>query len=198
MREIELKGVVPDADAVQRALVAAGARCTFTGGLVDWRYDLPDRRLRTRDEVLRLRVTRPTNGAECARLDFKGPTSYPGGFKVREEIGTDVQDAKTLHAILVGLGYVVSREIEREVEVYEWDGVVVRLERYPRMDLLAEVEGDPDGIERAILCMGLDRASFTVERLSDFARRFEVRTGQRAALSARELAGDYRFRLDDA
>ena len=33
-------------------------------------------------------------------------------------------------------GYVVSREIEREVEVYEWDGVVVRLERYPRMDLL--------------------------------------------------------------
>jgi adenylate cyclase class IV len=198
MREIELKGVVTDVEAVRGALASAGARCTFTGGLIDWRYDLPDGRLRARDEVLRLRVTRGVDGAVNARLDFKGPTSYPDGFKVRDEIGTDVQSGSTLHAILVGLGYVVSREIEREVEVYEWEGVVVRLEHYPRMDVLAEVEGNPDGIERAIACMGLARASFTVERLSDFARRFEARTGQRAALSARELVGDYTYRLDDA
>ena len=198
MREIELKGVVPDLEAVRGALVVAGAQCTFMGGLIDWRYDLPDRRRRVRDEVLRRRVMRAADGVERARLDFKGPTSYPGGFKVREEIGTEVQDAATLQAILVGLGYVISREIEREVEVYEWDGVVVRLERYPRMDVLAEVEGDPEGIERAITGIGLARASFTVERLSDFARRFEARTGQRAALSARELAGDYSYRLDDA
>ncbi|MBL8961241.1 MAG: class IV adenylate cyclase [Gemmatimonadetes bacterium] len=198
MREIELKGVVPDPEAARRALLASGARCTFAGGLIDWRYDLPDRRLRVRDEVLRLRVTRAADGSESARLDFKGPTSYPDGFKVREEIGTDVQDAATMHAILLGLGYVISREIEREVEVYEWEGVVVRLEQYPRLDVLAEVEGDPAGIEQAIACMGLARASFTVERLSDFARRFESRTGQRAALSARELSGDYSYRLDDA
>jgi predicted adenylyl cyclase CyaB len=198
MREIELKGVVPDVDAARHALLAAGARCTFAGALIDWRYDTPDLRLRMRDEVLRLRVTRDADGTERARVDFKGPTSYPNGFKVRDEIGTGVESAATLHTILGALGYVVSREIEREVEVYEWEGVVVRLEHYPRMDVLAEVEGDPDGIERAITCLGLARETFTVERLSDFARRFEARTGQRSALSAREISGDYTYRLDDA
>lgn len=198
MRETELKGVVPDLEAARRALLDAGAQATFTGALVDRRYDTPDLRLRLRDEVLRVRVTRTADGVERACLDFKGPTSYPDGYKVREEIGTDVQDATTIDAILRGLGYVVCREIEREVEVYALDGTVVRFERYPRMDVLCEVEGEPGGIERAIGRMGLVRSSFTVERLSDFARRFESRTGQRAALSARELAGDYTYRLDDA
>lgn len=198
MRETELKGVVPDLDVARRALLDAGAHATFTGALIDWRYDTPDLRLRTRDEVLRVRVTRTNGGSERACLDFKGPTSYPDGYKVREEIGTDVQSAATIDAILRGLGYVVCREIEREVEVYALDETVVRFERYPRMDVLCEVEGEPAGIERAIVRMGLDRSSFTVERLSDFARRFEARTGQRAALSARELAGDYTYRLDDA
>ena len=46
--------------------------------------------------------------------------------------------------------------------------------------------------------MGLAREDFTVERVSAFARRFEERTGTRAALTARELRGDYTYRLDDA
>lgn len=198
MRETELKGVVPDLDVARRALRDAGGHATFLGTLIDWRYDTPDLRLRSRDEVLRVRVTRTADGTERACLDFKGPTSYPDGYKVREEIGTEVQSGPTIDAILRGLGYVVCREIEREVEVYALDHTVVRFERYPRMDVLCEVEGAPEGIERAIARLGFDRSSFTVERLSDFARRFEARTGERAALSARELAGDYTYRLDDA
>lgn len=198
MREVELKGVVRDGDAARGALLAAGATRIFEGTLVDWRYDTPGIRLRQRDEVLRVRVTREKGGAETTQLDFKGPTSYPNGFKVREEVGTQVASGTVLDAILKGLGFVVTREIEREIEVYDFEGVMVRFERYPRMDLLAEVEGDPEGIERAITAMGLTRADFTVERLSDFARRFEARTGTRAAFSARELHGDYRYGLDDA
>ena len=65
----------------------------------------------------------------------------------------------------------------------------MRLERYPRMDDLVEVEGSVENIERAIDRTGLPRAGFTSERLPDFVRRFEERTGTRAALSAAELAG---------
>ncbi len=198
MREVELKGVIPDLDAARRALVAAGAHAVFSGALVDIRYDTPDRRLRFRDEVLRLRITRAASGRATVRLDFKGPTSFPGGFKVREEVGTEVGSAEVLDAILRGLGYVVSREIEREVEVWDLAGTTVRFEVYPRMDTLVEVEGEPGGIEAAIAVLALPRQGFTVERLSDFARRFEARTGTRAALSARELRGDYSYGLDDA
>jgi len=95
--------------------------------------------------------------------------------------------------MLDGLGYVVIREVQREISQFEFRGAVVRVERYPRMDALVEVEGEPAAIESAIAGTGLPRAGFTAERLSDFVLRFEARSAQRAALSDRELAGDYRY-----
>ena len=66
------------------------------------------------------------------------------------------------------------------------------------MDDLVEVEGPPEAIESAIEVLGLERSSFTAERLPDFARRFEARTGERAALCDAELAGDYKYDLEQA
>src|SRR5450759_1138061 len=99
---------------------------------------------------------------------------------------------------LEGLGYGVIREIDRDSEQYLCRGATVRVERYPRMDALVEVEGTPTTIEEAIAATGLPRDGFTAERLPDFVRRFELRTGLRAALCERELTGDYRFSVDDA
>ncbi|MEX2182186.1 MAG: CYTH domain-containing protein [Gemmatimonadaceae bacterium] len=199
MREVELKGVVEDpaaAEAARRALIGAGAMPVYEGRLEDRRYDTADRALARRDDVLRLRVYR---GAEVrAFLDFKGPTGYADGYKVREEDSVSVGDADALARILEALGYVVTREIDREIGQYAFAGAVVRFERYPRMDVLIEVEGEPAAIERAIAALGLPRPSFTAERLPDFVLRFEARTGQRAALCDRELAGDYRYSATDA
>jgi len=197
MRETEVKGVATDEPAMRAALERARATRAFTGAMVDRRYDTPAFDLQSRDEVLRVRVT-GSGSAASARLDYKSAASYPGGFKVREEIGTGVEDADVLNRILEHLGFVVTREIERDVDVYELDGASVRFERYPRLDVLVEVEGAPEAIERAIAILGVPRATFTSERLAAFVRRYEARTGQRAALCARELRGDYRYRLDDA
>lgn len=197
MREVELKGVVHHPDAVRTALIAAGARVVLRGRMTDRRYDAADAALRARDEVLRIRITSDEHGT-VSRLDFKGPATYPDGFKVRDEIGSSVEDIAVIERILGALGLRVTREIEREIEVFDLQGAVVRFERYPRMDVLLEVEGDPEAIERAIAVTGIERASFTAERLADFARRYEERVGQKAALCARELEGDFRYRLDDA
>lgn len=192
-----MKGVVPDLAAARAALLGAGARPVMDGTLVDRRYDTPTFGLSARDEVLRIRITRGHGAAE-ARLDFKGPATYPDGFKVREEVGTTVGDVDVLEQILASLGFRISREIEREIEVFEMPGATVRFETYPRMDVLVEVEGDPDAIERAIAATGIARDAFTTERLADFVGRYEARTGQRAALCARELHGDFHYRIDDA
>ena len=197
MRETEVKGVAADAPAMRRALEEAGATRGFAGPMIDRRYDTPDYALQSRDEVLRLRIM-GEGTSRRARLDYKGAASFPGGLKVRDEIGTDVEDHEVLERILGHLGFVVTREIEREVEMYELTGATVRFERYPRLDLLVEVEDTPEAIERAITILRVPRATFTSERLADFVRRFEERTGERAALSARELQGDFRYRLDDA
>jgi len=199
MREVELKGVLERDEDVARSrssLEAAGARKVYEGRLEDRRYDTPDRALSLRDHVLRLRVYRSTTVQ--ASLDHKGPTGYADGYKVREEHTVQVGDPVQMAALLEALGYVVTREIDREIAQFEFAGATVRFERYPRMDTLIEVEGAPDAIERAIQALGIPRALFTAERLPDFTLRFEARTGVRAALCDRELTGDYRYSATDA
>ncbi len=190
MREVELKAVVTDLDAARSKIEARGAKPVFEGKLVDRRYDTPDGSLRARDEVIRVRVYHSVAGQKSL-LDWKGPADTQTGFKVREEISTEASDAATLSDILAKLGYVVVREIDRRVTQYKLDGAVVRFESYPRMDVLVEVEGDPESIERAIASLEMSRGEFTSEALSAFVERFERRTGVRAAISDRELSGDY-------
>lgn len=187
--EVELKSVVDDLDARRRQVEAAGAALRFAGRLEDRRYDTADRALRVRDHVLRLRVRRgPGDGYARATVDWKGPTSRRGGYKVREELAVGVDDPPTLAGMLGRLGYEVTEAIDRDVWEYELEGATIRFERYPRMDPLVEVEGAPEAIEQAVAATGLPREGFTAERLSDFVRRFEARTGTRAALSDAALA----------
>lgn len=197
MRETELKAVVPDESECLARLLAAGAIEVAQGRLEDRRYDSPDRRLTMQDVVVRLRVRR--NGEDTtATLDWKGAASFEGGYKHRQETSVPIGDAKQMDAILDALGYVVTRLVERDIRVLELGDAVLRFERYPRMDTLLEVEGPEPAIEAAIRASGLPREAFTADRLFVFMRRFEARTGQRAAISHEELAGNYQYSIEDA
>ena len=192
MREVELKAVVDDVMIRRQLVELAGGRLLYEGSLEDLRYDTKNGKLSERDEVLRLRVYA---GAESthAFLDWKGKTSFEDGYKVREEISSQVGSAELFKAILEKLGYVVIAEIGRWIAQYELGNATVRFERYPRMDDLVEVEGEPAQIERAIEAIGIDRSEFNAKRLPFFVKQYEQRTGNRAALSERELKGDYNY-----
>lgn len=199
MREVELKGLLTsDAElaAARARLEDAGAELMYEGRLEDKRYDTTDRALALQDHVLRLRVYR--SETVVTSLDFKGPTTYADGFKVREEHTVGADDPVALARILEAMGYVITREIDREIAQYRHAGAVIRFERYPRMDILVEVEGEPEAIERAILTLGMPREGFTTERLPDFVLKYESRTGERAAICDRELLGEYRYSTNDA
>lgn len=193
MREVELKSVVNDVDATRDVVERAGGKLEYEGRLIDLRYGDSDGQLLLQDHVLRLRVYDSVTGKN-GFLDWKGPTQYENGYKVREELSTPVADPEAMKQILENLGYSVVLEIERVIWQYRLEGSAVRFEVYPRMDSLVEVEGTPDSIESAIKAIGLDRAGFTSERLNEFMARYELRTGTKAALSQRELAGEYRYR----
>jgi len=197
MLEVEVKSVVEDVDRCRAAVENAGATLVFAGRLEDRRWDTYDRAMAAKDHVLRVRVYR--DGASVrAELDWKGPTKRDGGYKLREELGTAVTDPDALEQILAQLGYEVSIAIDREIVQYDLGGTMIRFERYPRMDDLVEVEGTPEQIERAIGVLGLARDGFTTDRLPDFVRRYEERTGARAAISDAELAGDTSFDVSNA
>lgn len=197
MREVELKAVVDDLAGTRKRLEKVGAKLVFEGGLSDRRYDVESRVLLERDEVLRVRRYQAP-GSSKTYLDWKGPTEIQDVYKIREEISTLIEDFDSLEQILARLGFVVTMEIDREVAQYELGGATIRFETYPRMDVLVEVEGEPDFIEQAIEALGMARGLFNSERLPSFVGRFEQRTGVRAAICARELEGDYSFRSEDS
>ena len=192
MLEVELKSVVDDVPRRRAMVERAGGTLAWAGRLIDRRYDTTARTLAKRDHVLRLRVYHDS-GSVRAELDWKGPTGHENGYKVREELGVHIGEPDVLADMLMRLGYEVTMEIEREIAQYELEGATVRFERYPRLDDLVEVEGTPDQIERAIAAIGLPRDGFTSERLPDFVRRFEARTGERAALCQAELRGETHY-----
>jgi predicted adenylyl cyclase CyaB len=197
MRELELKAVVPDLEQTRSRVKHRGAVSRETGVLHDWRYDTQDRALRARDVVLRVRDFQGTP-RNYTSLDWKGPAQFTSGYKERDEVTLGVVDAAAAARILRELGFVVTFEIERSIEVYHLDGATIRFERYARMDTLVEVEGEPAAIEHAIAALGLPRAEFTTGRLADFALAFEQRTGARAALSSSELSAGGMFAREDA
>lgn len=179
--ELELKAVVPDPDTLRARLLAAGGAARFRGRMSDRRYDRAGE-LAARDEVLRVRSLRLADGRTETLLGWKGPTRRsPDGYKRREE--HEVAMAANPHALLAALGYAMVHAIDRDIEVYDLGGAAVRLEWYPDMDTLLEVEGAPAAIEDAISATGIGRDAFTAESLTEFVRRFEARTGRAATLA---------------
>ena len=185
-----MKARVTDVAALRRALRRAGARLEFRGRMTDTRYDR-GRELARRDDVLRLRVYRgddgggrrraPRNGA--AVLAWKGAASTRRGYRHRAELEVEIADPAALDVLLGRLRYRVSLTIDRRIEVYRLGGPTLRLERYPRMDTLLEVEGSPAAIERAVAATGLPRERFLSQSLPYFTAAYRRRTGRRPRLA---------------
>jgi len=189
--ELELKAVVPDPAALRAALHEAGAVLRFHGMMRDRRLDKGSE-LTGRDQVLRVRVWADETGAQAlAEVAWKGAARVsPAGYKNREELEFNVDDGSAALRVLEMLGYVVVEAIDRYVEVFELDGTVARIEWFPRMDVLVEVEGTPEGIERVIGVSGLPRESCLPDSLAAFSQRYSARTGRAAILAEASLGGE--------
>lgn len=181
--ELELKARVEDPAALEAALLAAGAALVFRGEMIDRRYDR-GAELEQRDEVLRLRIYRPDNRAEAfGVIGWKGPVSVRDGYKHREEHEAPVGQPEAARVMLERLGYDVVLRIDRKIAEYRLEGASIRIEWYPAMDVLVEIEGEPEAIERAVRASGLPRERFLPQALPHFVSAYEQRTGQTARLA---------------
>jgi len=181
--ELELKARVDNPDAVRSAILAAGAELVYRGAIMDRRFDRRGR-LERRDEVVRLRVYHPADKSpEWGVLGWKGPVQRRGEYRLREEWESRVDDPKAVLVILRHMGYKISVRIDRAIEQYRLGEATLRLEWYPAMDVLLEVEGQPEAIEHAARATGLPRDAFLPESLPYFTAAYEKRTGRVARVS---------------
>lgn len=180
MDELELKARVDDPAALETALRQAGAELVFRGEMQDRRYDRSGS-LGSRDQVLRLRTYRGTSSYGV--LAWKGAASVHHGYKRREEHEARLDDPEAAALIVERLGYEVVMRIDRTIVEYRLAQAAVRVEWYPSMDVLVEVEGEPAAIERAIAASGIPRDRFLSESLRFFTADYERRTGRPAQIA---------------
>lgn len=182
-QELELKAVIPDLVLLRQRLVEAGASPGFRGLMQDRRYDR-DGELARSDQVLRTRRMTPRAGEATVILGWKGPGRLaPGGYKLREELEYPLAHGADPEPLLVALGYSQIFAIDRWIETWTLGGATLRLERYPSMDALLEVEGEPPAIEAAIRASGIARSEFLPDSLAEFVSRFQERTGRTGVVS---------------
>jgi len=124
-------------------------------------------------------------------MTWKGPVSRsPEGHKLRQELDLPLEPGGDPLRVLEALGYLMTQAIDRYVEYHTLEGATVRLEWYPRMDVLVEVEGTLEAIEAAITVLGMPRDDFLPDALAEFAARWAARTGQRPVLDLMGLDGE--------
>jgi len=121
----------------------------------------------TRNTSLRLRVL---NGGPHGVLTAKGPATFDGGVKSREETEIDVKDVHATLDLLEQLGFRVAWTYPKRRSVWVLDGVAVTLDVLD-FGYFVEFEGPASALPEMARSLGLDPADATRDSYSAMARK---------------------------
>jgi len=160
-KEVEIKFRVDNTRELVRKLKAAGFHLlTRRTHEMNTLYDLPDRRLRRRGELLRLRKY-----GDQWLLTYKGK-GKASRHKVRTEVETTIGDGYKMDAILRALGYVPSFRYEKYRAEWKDDKGHVVLDHTPIGDF-GEIEGPPRWIDRTAKRLGIAPSQYITQSYAE-------------------------------
>jgi adenylate cyclase, class 2 len=133
-REVKFAGAEHD-ELRQRLTELEAERSAAPSFEDNWLFD-KNGELAAAGCVLRLRVD-----GHGASLTFKGPATFEGRMKLREEHETTVGDPVAGRALLEALGFAAVRRYQKVREEWQLGGVTIALDHTPIGDF-AEFEGD--------------------------------------------------------
>ena len=156
--ETEIKFRIADVASLTQRLQAAGFRLqtprAFESNVL---YDTPDRQMRARTEILRIRSYAGRWMLTHKRLPDIGPGEDT--HKHRIETETEVADGAALEEIFLSLGLVPAFRYEKwRAEWTDGEGHCV-VDETP-IGNYAELEGSAEWIDRAAARLGIDRAQY--------------------------------------
>lgn len=185
--ETEIKFPVADLDDLRRRLVAASFSLetprSFESNVL---YDTPDRRMRARTEILRLRQYAGKWVLTHKRLPDSGPGE--DRHKHRIETETEISDGDALAEIFRSLGLVAAFRYEKwRTEWSDGEGHCV-VDETP-IGNYAELEGAPNWIDRVSERLGVDsseRLTLSYGRLFDLWRQAHGNAAEHLTFAAVE------------
>lgn len=183
--ETEIKFRVDDLATLSRRLEAAGFRMqtprSFESNVL---YDTPDRQMRARTEILRIR----SYAGRCLLTHKRLPDSGPGEdtHKHRVETEAEVSDGDALAQIFLSLGLVAAFRYEKwRTEWEDGEGHCV-VDETP-IGNFAELEGSAEWIDRTARRLGIEEGEYitlSYGRLFDQWREQQGSTAQDLTFAA--------------
>jgi len=175
--EIEIKLAVDNAAAARRMLRGAGFRVSKARVFeANTMFDTPRLSLRHTRTMLRLR-----EAGRTFTLTYKGPP-LPSRHKSREEVETEVSDARSMRTVLERLGFRPVWRYEKFRTEYRLDhsSGMATLDETP-IGLYVELEGGPRWIDRAARELGFSPADYITASYSrlylDYVKGRGVKAG---------------------
>lgn len=177
--ETEIKFKVADLAALAERLRAAGFKLhtprAFESNVL---YDTPDRQMRTRTEILRIRNYDGHWTVTHKRL----PDNRPGvdTHKHRVETESEVADGRAFEEIFLALGLVAAFRYEKwRTEWHDGEGHCV-VDETP-IGNYAELEGSPEWIDRVANRLGLKREDYITLSYGRLFEQWRAEQGSDAA-----------------
>ena len=177
--ETELKFVVEDLAAFQKAVEGLSLELktprTFEANTL---FDTPDRRLRAKRQILRIREYGSKHLLTHKRLASENAEDVR--YKTRIETETEIEDHEALAEIFCQLGYCPAFRYEKFRT--EWDaseGGHLVLDETP-IGTWAELEGEPAWIESMLASLQVSSDRCTVESYGALFLNWKARTGSSA------------------
>ena len=161
--KFRLKGPA-DHSKLRQLLRERGARMSARYREENYRFSGPGKS--TRNTTLRLRVI---NGGPHGVITVKGPASFDGGVKTREETEVDVKDTHAALDLLDQLGFRVAWTYPKRRSVWMVDGVAVTLDVLD-FGWFVELEGPASSLPALARSFGLDPADALKDSYSVMAR----------------------------
>jgi adenylate cyclase, class 2 len=156
--ETEIKFRVASVGELVMQLRGAGFRQqtprTFESNVL---YDTPDRKMRARTEILRIR----NYAGKWIVTHKRPPDAGPGedAHKHRVETETEVDDGEVLAQVFLSIGLVAAFRYEKWRSEWTDDEGHCVIDETPIGDY-AELEGSPDWIDRTAARIGVSRADY--------------------------------------
>ena len=137
MKEVEVKIRNIDKEEIISKIEQLGAQKIFTGRVIDYRFDTPDRDLSRQGKALRIRQK-----GRYIYLNLKGKKKSIQNITGRDEIGVKISNFKTMHRILNELGYIKIFDLNKYRTEYRLDDITFDLDEYVGLDPILEIESD--------------------------------------------------------
>jgi adenylate cyclase, class 2 len=151
MKEIEIKILEINPKEIEKKIISLGGKKTGSNLIKERFYDYPDGKLKSNFSILRIRTC-----GKKTEFTFKHSTGKlsDSDFAVREEIQTEVSNAKELERIVSALGLVLVKDREKKRTSFILGKTKIEIDQYPGIPSYLEVEGNEKTIPPVVKKLG--------------------------------------------